>query len=30
MDEFDLIVEMKLANEGKTLRLTQLRKKVPY
>lgn len=30
MDEFDLIVDMKLANEGKSLRLTQLRKKVPY
>ena len=30
MDEFDLIVDMKLYNEGKNLKLVQLRKKVPY
>jgi len=30
MDEFDLIVDMRLANEGKLLKLIQLRKKVPY
>ena len=30
MDEFDLIVEMRIMSDNKTLRLTQMRKKVPY
>jgi len=30
MDEFDLIVDMRVLSDNKTLRLTQLRKKVPY
>jgi hypothetical protein len=30
MDEFDLIVDIRILNDNRTLRLTQMRKKVPY
>jgi hypothetical protein len=30
MDEFDLIVDMRILSDNRTLRLTQMRKKVPY
>lgn len=30
MDEFDIIVDMRILSDNRTLRITQIRKKVPY